>query len=149
MFDMNTLLRLLDRGFIVKFFLLLLLFSLVLLADGYLLLFLAPFVGTYAILALTASACLLGMIMIVNAVHRKVYRLRLKVKEGTYPADEFVAIAGLLTAGILLVIPGLFTSLIGLVLTVPVFRQVLGRRLTRNLEPRLKQVYEYMKIEEY
>ena len=149
MLDMNSLLRFFDRNYIVKFFLLLLFYSLFLLADGFILLYLAPLLGIYATLAIAASTGLIGLVVTVNMIHGKISIMRAKIKEGIYPQQEFDSIAGLILSGILLIVPGFFTNALGIILFLPFIRNFMGHRITKALDSRLKQAYEYMKIEEY
>ena len=63
MLSMKTLIRLLDRGSLVKALLIFMLVSLVPLADFYLLLVIRDYFGTYLIMAAVAATALLGLFL--------------------------------------------------------------------------------------
>ena len=74
--------------------------------------------------------------------------LKDKVKQGVYPGKEFVTISGVLAGGILLLTPGFITDFFGFMLFVPLFRNLIGRMITRRMQKQLKEIYEYLKLYE-
>jgi len=56
-------------------------------------------------------------------------RIQAGARQGEVPADEVLAGAGLLVAGLLLIVPGFVTDALGFALLVPPVRMLLARRL--------------------
>ncbi len=148
MIGMKVLLRFLERDFIAKLLLLSLLYSLLPLSEVTLLLYMGGVMGRYMTLACAASTGLFGVLIAANQFRSVLNVLKDKVKQGIYPGREFISIAGILAGGILLLTPGFITDLFGLFLFVPLFRNLIGRVITKRMERQLKEVYEYLKLYE-
>jgi len=148
MLTIEFLLRFFDRGFIIRTLLQILLLSLVPIAEVLLLFRLASIIGEYLVLAVVASTGLVGVVLALYRFGRSLRAVRSKVQDGEYPGREFSRLAGALFAGLLLVLPGLFTDALGLVFFVPILRRGVGRLITQRIEPQLKEAYEYLKMYE-
>lgn len=145
----NYLLRLFDRTFITKVLLLALLYSLLPLAEIFLLMaYVSERIGTYFTLALAASVGLVGMLLTLREFHKHLEVLTRKIRAGVHPQREFVALMGILCAGLLLLTPGFITDFVGFLLFVPALREALGRLVLRLLRIDLKEIYEYLKLGE-
>jgi UPF0716 protein FxsA len=145
---LRLLIRFFEKDFIAKLLLLILLYSLLPLSEVLVLLHMGGFVGKYMTLAIAASTGLFGVLMAASQFQSILNILKDKIKDGVYPGQEFISIAGILAGGILLLTPGFITDLFGLLLFVPVFRNMIGRFITRRMEKQLKEVYEYLKLYE-
>jgi UPF0716 protein FxsA len=144
----KVLMRLLDRNFITKLLILGLLYSMVPLAEIFLLIYLGNLIGYYLTLALAAFAGLLGMLAALRELRKNLQSLRRKTRRGELPTQEFINITGVLAASILLLTPGFITDTLGFLLFVPSVRNALGRWVLRKTRTDLKELYEYLKLEE-
>ncbi|HUX22027.1 MAG TPA: FxsA family protein, partial [Spirochaetia bacterium] len=135
-----------DRGFLLRSLLTLLLISLLPIADIALLFYLSTLLGAFLTIAIVLGAGLFGVFITYREMRRTLVPIRRKVNEGYYPETEFANLAGTIICSILLATPGLIGDLIGLILFVPVLRRKAGRALTRRLEGRMKEIYEYLKL---
>jgi UPF0716 protein FxsA len=142
-------LRFFDRAYVTRLFFVLLGLSVLLLADGYVLVMAASRYGLFMALGILASVGFAGMIVTLLAVDATLEHLRDRIRRGEYPSQEYAALASLVVAGLLLIIPGLFTDAIGVVLYTPPFRRVVGALIVRPLRGRLKEAYEHLKLEEF
>jgi len=109
-------------------------------------LYLSGMVGKYLLLAIATATALFGVLLILRGFFTITSGIRAKVLEGIYPIDEFASLAGLFLAGLFLVFPGFLTDFLGILFLFPALRLSIGRRLVRNMEHRLKEVYEYLKM---
>jgi UPF0716 protein FxsA len=148
MIGIKVLLKFLEKDFIAKLLLLVLLYSLLPLSEVMLLLYMGGRVGNYMTLACAASTGLFGVLIAVSQFRSVLNTLKEKIKQGVYPGREFISIAGILAGGILLLTPGFITDLFGFFLFVPFFRNLIGRVITKHMERQLKEVYEYLKLYE-
>ena len=146
MIEMQTLIRFADKGFVLKLFLLILLFSLFPIAEVLLFFHAGAKFGNYFVLACAAGTGLLGLVIAVRQSWKTIGRLREKVRNGIYPEREFQYLAGIVAASFLLLVPGFITDALGIIFFLPIFRNPVGRGITRVLGGRLKQAYEYLKI---
>ncbi len=146
MIEMQTLIRFADRAFVLKIFLLILLFSLFPIAEVLLFFHAGAEFGNYFVLACATGTGLLGLAVATRQAWKIIGRLRFKIRNGVYPEREFQYLAGIMAASFLLLIPGFITDTLGLILFLPMFRNPLGRGITRGMDRRLKQAYEYLKI---
>jgi UPF0716 protein FxsA len=145
----RALLRLLDRTFITKALILALLYSLVPLAEIFLLIYLGTVIGYYFTLALAAFAGLIGMLIALRELQKNVQELKKKARKGVFPTQEFINLTGILAASILLLTPGFITDTLGFLLFVPAIRDRLGKFILRKTRTNLKEIYEYLKLEDY
>jgi len=144
----KALLRLLDRTFITKALILALLYSLVPLAEIFLLIYLGTVIGYYFTLALAAFAGLVGMLLALKEFQKNIQSLKAKARRGVFPTQEFVNLTGVLAASILLLTPGFITDSLGFLLFVPAIRDALGNWILRKTRTNLKEIYEYLQLEE-
>jgi UPF0716 protein FxsA len=145
----RILLRLLDRTFITKALILALLYSLVPLAEIFLLIYLGNAIGYYFTLALAAFAGLVGMLLALQQLRKNLGGLKAKIRRGVFPTQEFINLTGILAASILLLTPGFITDALGFLLFVPALRDRLGNLILRKTRTNLKELYEYLKLEDF
>ena len=143
---MRPLLTFLDRGFLFKIILFLLLYSLVPLAEIFLFIALGNLIGNYLTLALAAVAGVAGALLALGQVLRTQVKLREKIRKGEHPGREFADLAGMLAGGLLLITPGFITDLFGYCLMIPFFREALGRAIVKKLGSSFRDVYEYLRL---
>jgi len=142
-------LRFLDRTFITKLLILALLYSLLPLAEIFLIIYLGDRIGNYFTLALAAFTGLMGMLFALRGFQKNLRLLKDKIKEGVFPTEEFITLTGIFAAGILLLTPGFITDLLGFSLFIPVIRSALGRFIIRATRADFKELYEYLKLYDY
>ncbi|MGA2973820.1 MAG: FxsA family protein [Spirochaetia bacterium] len=138
--------RLLDRDRLFKLILILLLYALVPLAEIFLFLYLGNLIGNYLVLIIAAVAGVGGALVALGELRRIAERLRNRINQGSYPGREFMELAGLLVAGVLLITPGFITDLCGYLLLVPSLRAAAGRFVVKKLDSGFKEVYEHLKL---
>jgi UPF0716 protein FxsA len=141
-------LRLLDRTFVTKLLILALLYSLVPLAEIFLLIYLGNVIGMYISLALAAFAGLIGMLVALKEFRKNLESLKEKTQRGEFPAQEFINLTSTLAASILLLTPGFLTDTMGFLLFVPALRNRFGLWVLTKTRTDLKELYEYLKLEE-
>ena len=146
MTEARLLLRFLDRDILFKIILILLLYSLVPLAEIFLFLALGNLIGNYLTLALAAVAGVVGALLALGQVQRTRAKLRDKISKGEYPGREFADLAGMLAGGLLLITPGFITDLFGYALMIPFFRDAVGRAIVKKLDRSFRDVYEYLRL---
>lgn len=144
-----VLLRFFDRAYVTRLFFVLLGLSVLILADGYVLVVAASRYGVFMALGIVASVGLAGMVVTLLAVDATLEHLRDRIRRGQYPSHEYAALGSLVVAGLLLILPGLFTDALGVVLYTPPFRRVFGTLIVRPLRSRLKEAYEHLKLSEF
>ncbi len=146
---MSYLLQLFRRDSILKFFFLQMLVAILIIADGYVLVRLADRYGVFIVLAAAGATAIPALFVILNSVDTILGRIRRRVRDGEYPAWEYTSLFGVLLSGFLWLIPGFFTDCLGLVAFICPMRNALGWMIARRLGPHLKQVYEYIKLDEF
>lgn len=148
MLTMKALIRFLDRGFILKVLLLIMLYSLLPIGEIVLLLYLRDYLGNYLLVALVASTGLLGLTFAYQQLRGCILAIRRSTDSGVFPRGQFMHLAGAFVGAVLLLTPGFVTDVVGLLLFFPLFRTSVGRAITRRMEERLKELYEYLKLYE-
>ncbi len=140
--------RFLDSGFILRILYLLLLFSLVPIADMFVLLQLVELVPKYVLMAIVTATGILGLVFAFLVIKSVLDTMHGRIKDGYYPGVEFFELAGLLVAAVLLITPGFVGDLLGLFLLLPGLRRAIGRGVAGSMEERFKELYEYLKLYE-
>ena len=146
MIGMRNLIRFVDRNYLLKFLYLSLFYSLVPLGEMVLILYLRNYVGLYLLIAAICATGLLGLGFAWRQISTVLGRLKAQVHDGQYPAHEYADLAGAIVGSILLLTPGFVTDFLGLMFFFPFLRRAVGRRVTRKMDGRLKELYEYLKL---
>ena len=127
---------------------LLLLASLLVVADGYVLILVSRLLGIYLLLAIEAATGILAVISILSSYRHTLSLVRQAVREDRYPGPEFRALACLWVAAVLLVLPGFVTDALGLASLIPPTRWLVGRLMERTLRGGFEELYEYLRLDE-
>ena len=146
MLSMKLLIRFLDRGFLIKLLLTLMLYSLVPIGEFFLLLIVRDYIGPYLTVAAVTATALFGLAFAsrsLSSVLREVHR---SIDAGYYPEESLRDLAGVLIAALLVLTPGFVTDFLGFVFFVPFLRRFVGRIAIRPMRARLKELYEYVKL---
>ncbi len=146
MLSMKSLIRFLDRGFIMKVLLVIMLYSLVPFGEFFLLLAIREYIGAYITMAAVAATALVALLYVRGRLTRILGDIHAGIREGEYPEESFDHLAGLLISAVLLLTPGFVSDFVGLVLFVPIPRRLSGRLITSRMRGRLKELYEYIKL---
>jgi UPF0716 protein FxsA len=134
------------RDFFFKLILILLLYSLVPLAEIFLFIYLGELIGNYLVLILAAVAGMAGALIAFGQAQGAMERLRAQLRAGRYPGREFADLAGIIVAGVLLVTPGFITDLCGYLLMIPALRDGLRDILKVKLEKSFREIYAYLRL---
>ena len=143
----TNLLMFVRREFLTKFFFLLLFASLLMLIDAFALVLITTIENMFLVFAILAGTGLGGVIFVLNSADGCLSDIRRQVREGIFPEQRFQELAGLVIAGIFLVVPGLFTDVLGIIAYLPVIRPLIGSIITTRAESELREIYEYLKME--
>jgi len=135
-----------DRSNLFRLFSNLLGLSIVMLADGWILVRLSRYLGVYLALALEGVTAIIAVIVIGSSIHRHLQQLYDNARDGRYVPIAYVRCLTLVIGGILLVLPGFVSDGIGLLLYLPPFRGVSMWFMVRVLRDRLPEVDEHLKL---
>jgi UPF0716 protein FxsA len=112
----------------------LLLFSLVPLAEIFLFIFIGTLIGNYLTLMAAAVIGLFGGAVVLRQVPRVLAKVKSRLRYDEHPGKELADLAGMLAGCALLVTPGFITDVLGLLLFIPALRKALGGALVKRLE---------------
>ncbi len=149
MLRIKGLLRLFDNSFVIKCSMLLLLYSLFILIDCYILILLAGKFGVFLVLALAGITGLGGFLLFILNYSIQLREMRKQLKKGNYPRKAFSQISGLVLAAVLLITPGFLTDTLGLFLLINPFRLLAGLAFTAVYKENFKEAYEYLKLNDH
>lgn len=145
---MNTrfLLKLFDPGFILKTAFILLLFSLILLGEIFLIQFVSEYWGRYFTLALAAATGLAGLFLCYRDISSIIALIKAKAADGEFPGKEMSSLAGAFVGALFLIFPGFITDILGIISFLPIVRNLYGKAVTVNKSDLMHELYEYMKV---
>ncbi|TFG62974.1 MAG: FxsA family protein [Spirochaetales bacterium] len=146
MFDTRFLIRFFDKVFILKFLLLGLLISIVPIGEMLFILFTAERIGAFLILAIAAFIGLLGILVVYKQIKLILSSIKSGVAEGVYPEEEFASLAGAVLTALLFLLPGFITDVVAVLFLLPAVKRRVGMALIRNMDTRLKELYQYLKM---
>jgi UPF0716 protein FxsA len=112
----------------VRFYPLILLFLLVYIEVS-LFIWVAGYLGVALSLLLIVATSCLGISLVRHQGLKTLFQIQQKLASGENPAGEMVKSVSLLFAGFLLLIPGFFTDILGLLLMFPPLQKLLTLRL--------------------
>lgn len=140
--------RVVEPHAVVRGLMLALLGSLLLLADGYVLVIGSRVVPLYLLLGIAASTGA-GAIVLIMASYRSVLRsMRYSVASGRYPQRQFRRMIPLLAAAGLLIAPGFATDALGLLLLARPVGWLLGASVERRRRSVFLELYEYLRLQD-
>jgi UPF0716 protein FxsA len=119
------------------------------LADGWILVRLAREVGVYLALALEGTVALVAVVVVGSTIHHQLQHLRRSAHLGDFRPKQYGLLAAYIVAGVLLVLPGFATDIIGLLVYIPPGRNVFVTLFVRRNKDRIPVVYEYFKLNVY
>ncbi|MCF3639961.1 membrane protein FxsA [Rhizobium sp. TRM95111] len=90
-------------------------------------------IGLFPTLGLVVLAAAAGIVLMRIQGFGALMRLRQSAAEGKAPGREMLDAAMIVLAGLLLLIPGFLTDIVGLLLFLPPVRQWMWNRLIRNV----------------
>ncbi len=146
MFNATFLLKVIDSSKTTKYISKLLFLSLLIVADFFTLFIWANNIGIFLYLAILATLIFTGTLLTIRYIKKQIKLLELNSSKGIYPKLNFFAITGLFIGGILIILPGLITTLLGLIIITPKLRISVGRNITKSLNLDWNAVYEYKEI---
>ncbi len=138
-----------DEAHILRLFFLELLVALLIIADAFVYIVLSEYIGVFLLLAAAGVTALPGLYVVYNSIQNTLGAVRARVRRGRYPRLEYASLAGLLLSGVLLVLPGFFSDIIGVLLYIFPIRLAVGLLICSRLEAPLTNTYEHLKLEEY
>ncbi|MCK5672095.1 MAG: FxsA family protein [Spirochaetales bacterium] len=148
MFESRTLIRFFDTGFILKFLILVMFISILPIAEVYLYIFFSCRISTYLLIAALTGSSLTGLIISYGLIKSRLKVIKISINEGEYPENDFYKLTGLFLASILLITPGFIGDLLGISILFPGISKKIGYILTRPMEDKVKELYEYIKLYE-
>ena len=140
--------KLFDPGFLLKAAMIILLLSLVMIAEIFLIQFISGYLGTYFTLAVVAATGLGGLFFCFRDVSTIIGLVRTRAADGEFPDREMVSLAGAIIVGVMLLLPGFITDFLALIGFFPVIKTLYGRIATRGRSGKMHEIYEYLKIYE-
>jgi UPF0716 protein FxsA len=113
---------------------LILVFTIVPLAELYILIKIGSHIGGFNTILLVLMTTVLGALLARLQGLRTLRQIQLSLSQGQIPAEELIDGVLILFGGILLVIPGVLTDLFALVLLLPFTRTYFKRWLRRRFD---------------
>lgn len=138
--------RLFDRGTLARLVSLLLLLSLLGLADGYLLVRVSRRLGVYLALAVEGSTALFALGIVGTSILSKLRRIRRHISFGNVPTLLYGETLVLLVSLGFLISPGFVTDALGILLFIIPLRTFFGWMVATLWKTKLAEAHEYLKL---
>lgn len=135
-----------SRKHLATFFSNLLVLAIIVLADGWILVNISRRTGIYAALALQGSVAFIAVIVLGNSINHRIRIIREEARAGYFRPQRYARLASVVTAAILLILPGFASDLLGLLIYYPPGRLLFAALFLRRHRDILPRVYEYLKL---
>ncbi|SIQ34433.1 Protein affecting phage T7 exclusion by the F plasmid, UPF0716 family [Alkalispirochaeta americana] len=135
-----------NRRHVAALFSQLLLLATLLLADGWVLVLVSREIGLYAALAAQGAVALAAAIVLGNSIHHRIRIIRSEARRGIFRPFRYARLAAVITAGVLLVLPGFVSDFLGLLLYYPPGRFIFSAIFLRCHREVLPAVHEYVTL---
>ena len=112
-------------------------------AEIYALIKVGSWLGVFPTIALLLLVSAVGAVLVKREGMRVLRRMQEQVVAGNMPSNEILDGVCLLLAGLLLVVPGFVTDVVGLLLLLPPFRLLLRSGLRRRNGKKIRVVATY------
>ncbi len=120
--------------------------AIMLLPEILLLFYLAQLYGKLLILAIVCATSLGGLYLITNSIFHATKKMQGSITDGVFRKNEFGILYTLLLCGLLLILPGFITDIIGLFIYLPPIRLMVSKIFTQRLSADIRQAYCYNKL---
>ncbi len=146
MLNLKVLINILQPEFTRNFLYFLLLVSFIPVLDCILILNLAYLIGNYLFLAILMALSFFGFFLSRRIIRKIQQQIHEDLKSNIMVLDHYLSLPGSLAVSFILIMPGILSSLIGFICSIPFLRTKLGAYLSRILKIDWKEIHEYMNI---
>lgn len=146
MLNLKILIRILEPDFTKKLLSLILIIAMIPIMDCILIINFSYLMGEYLFLAILLLLSLSGFIFSLHMVNGTHIRLKKNLHDNTFLLKDYNSLPGVLMVSFLLIMPGIISTIIGLVFSIPCFRVDLGKRISLILKIDWKEIHEYLNI---
>ena len=122
--------------------------SMLLIADGYVLILLSRVVGIYLLLAVEAATGLIAVVLILGSYRNTIDDVRSSIRSGQTVERKFRWMVCLWVGSLLLLVPGFVTDVLGIVVFVPPFSWIVGGGGVRLARKEFDELAEHLKLEQ-
>jgi len=135
------------RSYLVRSFSIMTGLAILMLADGLLLVRLARQTGVYLALALEGGVTIVAAVILGGTIHTLIRKIRDDALNGSVVPRRYGRLAAVVSAAVLLVLPGFVTDAAGLLLFLPPGRYIYSALFIRLNRDAIPGIYEYLKLE--
>lgn len=146
MLNLKILIKIFQPAFVKRLLSFLLTLAIVPLADCILIIRSADLLGEYLFIALLALLSLAGFVFSFKTLERAVLAINRNLETNVFSEEAYSLLPGGFLAAYLLIMPGIVSTLVGIILSCPPLRRRTGRALSRFLRIDWKEIHEYMNI---
>jgi len=146
MLNLKILIRILEPDFTKKILYLILILAMIPIMDSILIINFSYLMGEYLFLAILLLMSLGGFIFSLNMLKKTHEKLKQNLHDNIFNMKDYNSLPGTLTVSFLLIMPGVISTIIGLIFSIPIFRTALGRRISLILRVDWKEIHEYLNI---
>ncbi|MFP4153585.1 MAG: FxsA family protein [Alkalispirochaeta sp.] len=135
------------RSYLVRLFSVMTGLAILMLADGLFLVRLARRSGVYLALALEGGVTIVAAVILGSTIHTLIKKIRNDARSGSVVPRRYGELAAVVSAAVLLVLPGFVTDVAGFVLFLPPGRYIYSALFIRFNGDAIQGIYEYLKLE--
>ena len=146
MLDVKILLKLLNPEYTVRFLYIILFAAFIPMLDFILVIMISRYLGEYLFMAVLAAFSLGGFFISRAMLRKNLEIIRINTDNNYYSEFYYNTIPAVFFIALLLILPGIIGTLIGLVLTLPYLRHKIGRYISGYLKIEWKEIHEFLNV---
>lgn len=134
------------RLFLIKILLLIQLCAIIIVPELLLLFYLTQQFGKFTIIALVLASSLLGLFIVTNSISAITHRIKRQLNNGSTFESEVSLLVLLMISGFFLIMPGLISSVFGILIYYTPLKIILRHFLYRKCTSLVHAIYYYIKM---
>jgi len=123
--------------FLNKYFLA---FTIIPLTELFILIYLSGVIGTLPTVLIVIFTAIIGTILVKKSGKEVMENLQKAMRMQASLTDAILDGAILIVSGVLLITPGFFTDIFGLIIHIPVFKNMIKKLLTKKFKEKIQEV---------
>jgi UPF0716 family protein affecting phage T7 exclusion len=133
---------------LLRIFMWLMGFGILVLLDSLATVWLASRIGAYLAIALVGAMTWISLAVQFASLSRHIRLARKLAARGGGIEHEFRHICGLVVSALLIITPGLLTDILAWAIYVPPLRLVIGNTIVRRNRPEFEQLHQHLSVDE-
>lgn len=120
--------------------------AVILFIDLFIFLNLTSYYNIYTLLGIAALKSLIGLFAAFAVIFFSSTKIKREIKNGNIQIDHFYGLFSSLVAALCLITPGFFSTIVGLIICIPVLSRFMGKAIAMVLKIPIEKLVEHVYV---